>query len=151
MMRGNRVEVSGDLAYNAQTICQDSVRGDRPDIGSLAANDDDCTTVMVWNYYDKNIDAPASLVEVSIAGLPAKQALLHHYRIDKKHSNAYEVWKQMGSPQNPTPEQIDSLEKAGQLQLLDSPEWIQIKDGRAVIPIILPRQGVSLIRLDWQK
>lgn len=150
MMHGNRVEVSGDLAYNARAICSGSVRGDSPDIGALAAADNRSAAVLVWNYHDKNIDAPASLVEVTIAGIAAKQALLHHYRIDKEHSNAYEVWKQMGSPQNPSSEQIDHLEKAGQLQLLTSPEWINVKDGRAIIPMMLPRQGVSLIRLEWR-
>lgn len=150
MMRGSRVEVSGDLAYDAQAICRGSVRGERPDIGALAAADDRGATVMVWNYHDKNIDAPAALVELTLTGIAAKQALLHHYRIDSDHSNAYEAWKRMGSPQTPSSEQIDQLEKAGQLQLLTSPEWIRVNDGRAVIPMMLPRQGVSLIKAEWQ-
>lgn len=149
MMRGNRVEVSGDLAYDAGAICSASVRGDRPDIGALATADERCAAVMVWNYHDKNIEAPESPVEVNFSGIASKMALMHHYRIDNEHSNAYEVWKQMGSPQDPTAEQIERLEKAGQLQLLGSPEWIHFKDGHAIIPMLLGRQGVSLIKLDW--
>jgi len=57
----------------------------------------------------------------------------------------------MGSPQNPSAEQIETLEKAGQLQLLNSPEWIKVKQGQVIIPMFLPRQGVSLLKLDWQR
>ena len=55
----------------------------------------------------------------------------------------------MGSPQNPTPEQIDTLEKAGQLKLLTSPEWVDIKDGKISVSMQLPRQGVSLLKFIW--
>lgn len=45
------------------------------------------------------------------------------------HSNAYTVWKEMGSPQNPTPGQYIKLQAAGQLQLFDSPKWITPENG----------------------
>ena len=35
----------------------------------------------------------------------------------------------MGSPQNPTHEQIATLEKAGQLEMMHSPKWVKVKDG----------------------
>ena len=76
--------------------------------------------------------------------------MLQHYRIDKDHSNAYEAWKKMGSPQNVTDEQYKQLEQAGQLQLLNSPEWINTANGEVVIHFSLPRQGVSLLRLTYQ-
>jgi xylan 1,4-beta-xylosidase len=56
------------------------------------------------------------MISISINSIPAKKIKLTQYRIDDAHSNAYEVWKKMGSPQNPTAEQIATLEKAGQLQ-----------------------------------
>lgn len=150
LMRGDRVAVSGDLAYDYLTVRDASVRGDKPDINALAAADKDGTAVMVWNYHDNDRDAPASPVEVTIEGIPTKQALLYHYRIDREHSNSYEVWKKMGSPQNPSAEQVETLEKAGHLQLFSSPEWIKVKQGQVMIPLFLPRQGVSLLKLDWQ-
>ena len=59
------------------------------------------------------------MCEVTITGIPAgvKRVLLEHYRIDETHSNAYTAWKNMGSPQAPTPEQYGELKAAGQLQL----------------------------------
>jgi xylan 1,4-beta-xylosidase len=75
--------------------------------------------------------------------------LVQHYRIDDEHSNSYSVWKQMGSPQQPTPEQYARLEAAGQLQLLGSPEWRQPQDGKLALEFTLPSHAVSLIRLTW--
>jgi xylan 1,4-beta-xylosidase len=55
----------------------------------------------------------------------------------------------MGSPQKPTPEQYAKLEAAGQLQLLRSPEWTTVKDGRIEMAFGLPRHGVSLVKVSW--
>ena len=72
---------------------------------------------------------------------------IHHYRIDQQHSNAYTLWKQMGSPPQPTPEQYTQLEAAGQLELLTSPRYIDTANGNATLEFALPRQGVSLVQL----
>jgi xylan 1,4-beta-xylosidase len=151
LMQGNRVEVhQNNLAYDFTRVRDASVRGDQPDINAIAAKEANSATVMVWHYHDNNVPAPAAAVEVKIKGIPTGQVLLHHYRIDQENSNAYERWKKLGSPQNPTPDQVAELEKAGQLQLLTSPEWVNIKQGEGVIKITLPRQGVSLLQLSWE-
>lgn len=150
MMQGDRVEVTGDLAYDARAIRDSSVRGEEPDINALAAIDENTATIMVWNYHDDNIPASASPVEIVMQGLPkGRPVLLQHYRIDGELSNSYARWKEMGSPPTPSPEQVRELERAGQLQLLDSPEWMDIEDGDARVSMQLPRQGVSLLRLSW--
>ena len=106
---------------------------------------------MVWNYHDDDLPAAAATVQVTIAGIPAgvKRVLLQHYRIDETHSNSYTVWKQMGSPQSPTAEQYARLRQAGQLELLNSPEWLDVRDGKVAIEMELPRQATSLLRLSW--
>jgi xylan 1,4-beta-xylosidase len=55
----------------------------------------------------------------------------------------------MGSPQSPTPDQYAKLEAAGQLELLESPQWIAAEKGTVKLDFPLPRQGVSLLRLSW--
>lgn len=149
MMQGNRVEVGGDLAYDFLKIRDSSVRGARADISALAAKDAGSAAIMVWNYHDDNKLTDPAPVTITIKGIPAASALLQHYRVDQEHSNAYTAWKQIGSPQQPTPQQVAALEKAGQLQLLSSPEWVHIENGVAVIRMQLPRQGVSLLKLAW--
>jgi xylan 1,4-beta-xylosidase len=55
----------------------------------------------------------------------------------------------MGSPQRPTPEQYARLEAAGQLQLADSPKWVDVRAGAMKLEFSLPRQSVSLMELSW--
>jgi xylan 1,4-beta-xylosidase len=129
MMEGNRVEVKQNLAYDFKKVRDQSVR-EAADINALASKGTNSAGVMVWNYHDDNVSAPDATVEISVKGLPTGKVALLHYRIDKENSNAYEVWKTMGSPKQPTAEQIAILEKAGQLQLLTSPEWITPKKWR---------------------
>ncbi len=151
MMQGNRVKVAGDLAYDCFKIRDESVRGDKPDVHAIAAKGEKSSTIMVWNYYDKNdLDVPDADVEIKVEGIPGNKVFMNHYRIDQKNSNSYTVWKEMGSPQNPSPEQISELEKAGQLQLYTSPKWINPENGETTIKMKLPRQGVSLLQFLYE-
>jgi xylan 1,4-beta-xylosidase len=149
MMKGNRVDLTSNRGYDLRTAVDSSFRKSYTDISGLACKDATEATVMLWNYHDDDIKSEAENVSVQLKGLPRKQVLLHHYRIDDEHSNSYEVWKKMGSPKNPTSEQIRELEKAGQLELLTSPEYILPNNGTATIQLSLPRQGVSLLKLEW--
>ncbi len=149
MMQGRRLEVSGDLAYDYLDIYEGSVRGERPDISALASREGNTACILVWNYHDDDLPAPASKVELSIAGLPAGKVLVHHYRVDRDHSNSYERWKGMGSPQQPNEEEYELLEQAGQLQMAGSPFHMNTEAGEAIIRVELPRQAVSLFRLTW--
>jgi xylan 1,4-beta-xylosidase len=45
--------------------------------------------------------------------------------------------------------QYASLKAAGQLQLLTSPTWIDVDNGKVTVETTLPRQAVSLLRLKW--
>jgi xylan 1,4-beta-xylosidase len=59
------------------------------------------------------------------------------------------VWKTMGSPERPTPEQTAALERAGGLESLGPERVVETNGGRLVVPISLPRQGVSLVTITW--
>jgi xylan 1,4-beta-xylosidase len=148
MMRGHRVAVRGGTGYDALRVRDESVR-EQPDVNAFAAAAERTATVLVWNYHDDNLPAPDAPVAVTVNGLPAGRVLVHHYRIDRDHSNAYDAWKAMGAPQNPTPEQYADLERLSQLHLLTSPTWIDTAGGEAVVRLLLPRQGVSLLTFSW--
>ena len=149
MMGGNRVEVSGDLAYNFEAIRDSSVRGNRTDINALASKDKNAISVLVWNYHDDDFKDEGSPVALKISGIPSEKAILSHYRIDSKHSNSYEVWKKMDSPQSPTADQIALLEKAGKLEMFHHPKKIKVSNGEVYIKMQLPRQAVSLVKLTY--
>lgn len=150
LMRGSRVKVASDGALGLDEILKNGVR-QRPDIDGMATAGDREIAVLVWNYHDDDVPAPPASLEVNVAGIPSSvsRVLLHHYRIDERHSNAFTAWKEMGSPQNPTPEQYARLEAAGKLELLESPRWVAVEKGAMRLEFSLPRQGVSLLRLSW--
>ncbi|MBV8829195.1 MAG: beta-xylosidase [Acidobacteriaceae bacterium] len=150
LMRGDLLKVDSTGAVPMDTVLNSGVAG-RPDVDALAARSDHKIAVMVWNYCDDDGSGSAANVQLKITGLPGntERLLLRHYRIDQDHSNAYTVWKQMGSPQSPNPEQYKQLEAAGQLQLLESPRWVDNHSGSEEMQFSLPMQGISLIELSW--
>ncbi|MBS1604265.1 MAG: beta-xylosidase [Bacteroidetes bacterium] len=149
MMKGSRVDVSSSQGYDLRTAIDSSFRRPNSDINGIACKNAGGAAVMVSNYHDDDVKAEAEQVSVRVKGLPVKQVLLHHYRIDDEHSNSYEVWKKMGSPQDPSAEQIAALEKAGQLELLTPPRRIRTNNGEVTIHFLLPRRGVSLLKFDY--
>lgn len=149
MMAGQRVAVTGNQKYDFITVRDSSVRGPYADINALASKDTRSAAVMLWHYHDDDLQAPDAHIALTLTGLPATRVRLHHYRIDNENSNAYELWKKMGSPENPTPEQITQLEKAGQLSLLTSPVYLNTTGSTLQLNVQLPRQGVSLLKFDW--
>jgi len=55
----------------------------------------------------------------------------------------------MGSPIAPTKAQYAQLQSAGQLEMLAPATTIESRNGRANLAFTLPRQGVSLLVLEW--
>ncbi len=148
LMGGSRIAAESTGALSLETIRDSGVRS-KPDVSALASLQERAISILVWNYHDDILPASPAEVELVVEGVAGDRVLLHHYRIDADHSNSYEAWKRMGSPQSPTPEQYAQLEQAGQLQLLSSPEWVTRENGRITLRFSLPRQGVSLLRLTW--
>ena len=150
MLGGERVQVASSGALSTNDVVLNGVRA-RPDINAVASSTDHGIQILIWNYHDDDVPAPAAPIDLTIEGLPpdAKRALSEHFRIDAQHSNAFTAWKNMGSPQSPSHVQYEQLQGAGQLQLLNSPAWISLDHGAAHLQFALPRQGLSLIRIAW--
>jgi xylan 1,4-beta-xylosidase len=157
MFSGDRVAASSSAAVAADELTKSGVRAPardltQPDIDAFATKGAHEAAVMLWNYHDDDLPEADAAVTVKVSGLPSgvRKVLLNHYRIDQTHSNAFTVWKGLGSPQTPTPEQYAELRAAGQLQLLTSPEWLDVSAaGTVTLPVTLPRQATSLLRLTW--
>ena len=147
LMEGNRVEVVNSKALSALQIRDKGVTT-QPDVQAFASRDAHSVSILIWNYHDDDLVANAAIIPLILRGLPTKKAVLQHYRIDKDHSNSYEVWKKMGSPQNPTAAQYKELEQSGQLALLSKPKKIKMSN-ETKLSVELPRQGVSLLRISW--
>ncbi len=150
LMVGERVATISTGQISLDDLVKTGARHD-PDVDAFATKADREAAVMLWNYHDEDLPTPAADVQVTITGIPAgvKRVLLEHYRIDETHSNAYTAWKNMASPQSPTPDQYAKLKAAGQLELLSSPVWLDVTGGKVTIETSLPRQAVSLLHLKW--
>jgi xylan 1,4-beta-xylosidase len=149
MMGNTRVETKSSAGFTWKNVIDSGVRGTKPDINTIASKSKNEATVLLWNYHDDDIFSPDAVVELEVNGIPAGKVLISQYRIDKEHNNSYEVWRKMGSPQAPTPEQYTELEKAGQLQMTGSPEKTKVTKGKLSFNTMLPRQGVALFVIKW--
>jgi xylan 1,4-beta-xylosidase len=148
LMGPDRVKVSSSSALTTEQVRAGGVRA-QADINALASRAVREVSVLAWNYHDDDAPAPDAPVELMVTGLPNSSVQVRHYRIDATHGNAYTAWKDMGSPQRPTPEQYARLEAAGQLQMLGSPEWMRPEGGAVRLRFALPRQAVSLVQVGW--
>ncbi|MGC4015130.1 MAG: hypothetical protein QM755_11535, partial [Luteolibacter sp.] len=150
-MSGERLTVQSDAAIPLDDMLKNGVRA-KPDVSALASLGRQQVAVMVWHYHDDDVSGPEAAVKLSVPGLPAgvSEAKLSHYRIDETHSNAYTLWKALGSPQKPTKDQYVSLEEAGKLAKLEGPASVKVKNGEAELDFPLPRQAVSLLVLEWK-
>jgi xylan 1,4-beta-xylosidase len=153
MLKGDWLPVTSSGALPVEDILANSVTG-APDVNAIATRADQGAgreiDVLVWNYHDDNVKAPAANVQIHVNGLPQKQrARIEQFRMDQDHSDAYQAWLDMGSPATPTSEQQAALERAGALATIGSPQKLTAKAGTLSLPLTLPRQGVELLRISW--
>jgi xylan 1,4-beta-xylosidase len=150
LMEGQRIKTESSSAVGVDKILQSGVR-EHADVDTVAARGGHNITVLAWNYHDDDLPAADVPLHVKVNGVPLKsdRMLLRHYRIDRDHSNAFTVWKEMGSPQSPTAEQYARLKAAGQLQLLESPRWINVTKGTSELEFLLPGHALSLLEIEW--
>jgi xylan 1,4-beta-xylosidase len=147
-MGGQRIAVESTAAVPLETVRDVGVR-ERADINALASRHDRAIAILVWNYHDDDLPAPDAEISLRIAGVPAAKAQLTRFVVDRDHSNTYEAWKKMGSPQPPTPQQYTELEKAGALHQVAPAREITTAKGEVAVTLTLRRQGVSLVKLTW--
>jgi xylan 1,4-beta-xylosidase len=147
-MTGARVEARSSDQVPLEKVIADGVRGE-PDVGVLASVEEDRLAAFVWHYHDDDVPGPVASVELELGGLSwSGEGKLTHYRVDQNHSNAFEKWKTLGSPQKPTPEQYAELITASKLTTLEPPKSVVVKDKSMMVVFNLPRQGVSLLILE---
>ena len=141
------VDATVEGGFNFRHIIDSGVRGPKSDIGVLATTEGDDAMVMLWNYHDDYKAAPDATTEITVTGLKGRRVIVEQYLLDRNNNNSYEVWKEMGSPQNPTPEQYATLEKTGKLHPSGKEVKMRVKNGTLVLKTTLQRQSVSLVSI----
>jgi xylan 1,4-beta-xylosidase len=121
------------------------------EVDSLASRSSDGTVaVAVWRHTDDQYrrdehDVP---VQVSVTGLDAGRYTLRHLRIDAQHSNSHTVWTELGSPQDPSAEQLAAIRSRQGLEELEPPRELTPTDGSVSLQVTLPLPSVSLLLLE---
>lgn len=150
-MRGQRIAAQSSHAIALEEIVNQGVRG-APDVAALASRNDQQVAILVWHYHDDDVAGPEAAIELKLSGIPesTKSGKVTHYRVDQFHSNSYDAWRRMGSPVAPGRKQYAELEAASNLATLGDAEQVAIDGGSGKLSFKLPRQGVSLIVLDYE-
>ena len=150
LMEGDQVGAVSSGAVPLDDMVENGVKR-AADVNAVATARDDLISVLAWNYHDDNVAATDAQVAMAIRGIPkgVGRVLVRRYGVDQTHSNSYTVWKSMGSPQSPTPEQQTALERAGQLEMTGSPVWVDAKGGQVEVNFPLERESVTLVQVSW--
>lgn len=123
----------------------------KENIVSFATRDRDRICILVTNYqHEKPFnDGRSERISLEVkTHWEAKSGpvTVNHWRIDEQHSNAYTVFKELGSPQLPNPLEIDKIKSRMSLEQLGTPQ--KSKNAESVkVDFYLPCNGVSLIEI----
>nr|WP_319472811.1 hypothetical protein [uncultured Sphaerochaeta sp.] len=105
-------------------------------------------SVMVWNFEDgieDDINERTINLNFSDLNVPVSSKLVH-YRIDKHHSNAHQVWAEMGKPKRPTLSQIEGLRSREHLEMLEPVKDIA-KTTDLFLALDMPMHSISLVMI----
>ncbi|KAH8158660.1 hypothetical protein CIB48_g9585 [Xylaria polymorpha] len=149
MISGQQVQATSSGQTPLDVVLSHSVRGNETDVGVAASVDGNTAYVFVWHYHDDNLEFPDANINLAVQGLPfSGEAGLTHWRVDDEHSNTYQRWIEMGSPQSPNDEQYQQLVDAGKLATLGEPQVVTVVDAGFELVFSLPIRSLSLIVLE---
>ena len=117
----------------------------QPDVSAIATRSNNLFGFIAWHYHDDDLPGAAAAVTLDLADFDTKAKTVHHYRINKSHSNACTMWLAPGSPQDPTDAQVAEMKTVGGLTEMSPAPESQSQDGGTRLRLSLPRQAVPLI------
>lgn len=106
-------------------------------------------SVMIWNFHEDLQKTGNKQIHLEVTNLQAPQnrVRVRRFQIDSKHSNAHSVWQELGSPQAPSPEQIQEIKQQENLESVGATKEIQIVDGKVTLDFELPMHSVCLVEV----
>ncbi|MBN1384481.1 MAG: discoidin domain-containing protein [Elusimicrobia bacterium] len=118
---------------------------------ALVTEDNGKITAVVWTGSDDHLEPqfPSRSVRLKFRGLKYKNYNVKCYAIDSQHSNAIDDWKKAGSPQDPSPELVEQLRKAGELEQV----WertMNVKNNEINLDLKMPLFSVYMFEMEKQ-
>lgn len=148
LMHGQRLVVQSDGEIPIDDLLKNGVRG-KPDVSAFAARIEKRMTILAWHYHDDDVTGQQAAITIELSKVPNGIPRVTRTLIDQKHSNSFSAWRDLGSPQSPTAEQISTLEVASKLAFVTEATNLKVTEGRCEITFELARQGVTLLQLEW--
>jgi xylan 1,4-beta-xylosidase len=146
---GASLPLTSSGALSLDEVVTHGVR-DQPDIDGMATLNGDRVQVLLWNYHDDLLVAPATPVHLAVT-VPTSfgsHVRVSHLRVDEQHGNAYMSWVSQGMPPTPSASQMTALQQAMQPSPLVADRTLPVPEGGAMtFDFELPRFGVSLLTL----
>jgi xylan 1,4-beta-xylosidase len=102
---------------------------------------DGTLAIAAWNLVDLDKVGSAKTIELEIRGAKSDSAVLIS-RVDETHANSLAAYKAMGSPRYPTPQQVESLNRAAEI-----PQAENARLSKGAIEVELPVNGLALIEV----
>jgi xylan 1,4-beta-xylosidase len=140
-MDGERVAAESTGSLDIGDVLVSSVKT-QSDVDAIATHGSHRISVLVWSYHDNSDSGPAE-IHLTVKGVPPG------WQVDQERSNAYTTWQRMGSPINPSADQLRQLRAAGKLALLKGPRSVNVRGDAIKLTFIEPGQGVSLLNFTW--
>jgi len=101
---------------------------------------DGTLVIAAWNMAAPGETSPTKTVQFELKGKKAKRALVS--RVDADHGDTLSAFKKMGSPEYPTRQQIQELQK---LAADTKPEQVTVSGG--TFSVTIPSSGLALIEI----
>ena len=145
-LRGDRIQAWSDHQLSIDEIIAKGVR-DKSDVGVFATREGRKLNVLLWHYHDDDIRGPEADVSLSV-GLIDGQALktCRQHRVDEAHGNPFKTWLAMGSPKQPSDDQIKQLKAVAAATEAETPT-LNVSQDSVKLNVRLPRQSVVLLEL----
>lgn len=114
--------------------------------GVLPTKAEDVLSVMVWNFEDGMADdVNDRSIKLNIEHIQEEgKYRLVHYRIDGNHSNAYNIWSELGRPYDPSLDEIKKMRQREGLELYQPVKEIDLDDNME-LELHMPMHSVSLL------
>lgn len=148
MLGGEWLRVESSHAQAIDEILANGVR-DTADVNALATRDETGISILIWHYHDDDIDGALAEISLELTNWSGRIVKGKQFRTDADHGNAYSLWREMGSPASVAADDLERLKAASELPEVGIPETQLIQGASVQLAISLPRQGVTLLRLEW--
>lgn len=120
-----------------------AVHSDSPGLGGIAVRTDGRLRLLLWHHQDDWWATGSTDAVVRIPGWQGGAARVS--RLDREHANTFRTWEALGSPDDPSPAELDRIRNAGRL----AQESIRLESGPdgATLSLSIPVHGLALVEL----